>query len=47
MIKKLSEIQHKAETNFKGLEKKISQMRDQEGKTRILAHLTNYRQRYC
>jgi len=33
-----SEIQYlQAETNFKGLEKKISQMRDQEGKTRILA----------
>ena len=33
-----SEIQYlQAETNFKSLEKKISQMRDQEGKTRILA----------
>jgi len=33
-----SEIQYlQAKTNFKGLEKKISQMRDQEGKTRILA----------
>ena len=33
-----SEIQYlQAETNFKGLEKKISQMLDQEGKTRILA----------
>jgi len=33
-----SEIQYlQAETNFKGLEKKISQMKDQEGKTRILA----------
>jgi RND family efflux transporter MFP subunit len=33
-----SEIQYlQAKTNFKSLEKKISQMRDQEGKTRILA----------
>lgn len=33
-----SEIQYlQAKTNFKSLEKKISQMKDQEGKTRILA----------
>ena len=33
-----SEIQYlQAETNFKSLEKKISQMKNQEGKTRILA----------